>query len=162
MSGKGIWMSPNKFEQPAAHNIRRVPGKPGRVYGNQSGKFTPGTNVMPLHAKIERPLVVDRGTKKWVKDGYGDIPYLLDDKTKKILEKDGYDGIMYYNLSGELDEVVAFRPDQIKSATGNRGTFDPTNPSIIAGLGGAAALSSQQTPPQRPRHPTQAQNGPQP
>src|SRR5690606_31070819 len=28
-------------------------------------------------------------------------------------------------------QYVAFRPEQIKSATGNRGTFDPNDPSIL-------------------------------
>lgn len=88
---------------------------------------------------------------------------------KKKLKEQGYDAIKYQNTAPletrgvrNKTSYIVFEPTQLKSATGNRGTFDPTNPSIIAGLGGAAALSSQQTPPQRPRHPTQAQNGPQP
>ena len=44
------------------------------------------------------------------------------------LRSDGYDGV-YYN--GNLNqEVVAFSPTQIKSATSNTGTFDPNNPDI--------------------------------
>jgi len=40
------------------------------------------------------------------------------------LERIGYDGIIGTN------EIVAFRPSQIKSATGNRGTFDPGSDDI--------------------------------
>lgn len=45
----------------------------------------------------------------------------------------GYDGIVYRNLIEDAgkDSYVAFDPTQIKSATGNRGTFDPSNPSIL-------------------------------
>ena len=41
---------------------------------------------------------------------------------RAMLEKKGYDGVMQ---SKDGDEVVAFRPEQIKSATENVGTFDP-------------------------------------
>ena len=43
------------------------------------------------------------------------------------LEKEGYDGVMQ---SKDGDEVVAFRPEQIKSATENVGTFDQNNPDV--------------------------------
>lgn len=53
------------------------------------------------------------------------------------LRSQGYDGIIKqrnrYTENGyvpEVVEVVAFKPEQIKSATGNRGTFDPSNPDI--------------------------------
>ena len=47
----------------------------------------------------------------------------------------GYDGIMQYQ-NGKLTEVLAFRPEQVKSAIGNEGTFDPTNPVITKVQGG--------------------------
>jgi hypothetical protein len=47
------------------------------------------------------------------------------------LEQEGYDGIIVRmgrrlkdKSFSDLDEIVAFSPEQIKSATGNRGTFD--------------------------------------
>ena len=53
------------------------------------------------------------------------------------LREQGYDGIIKqrnrYTEDGyvpEVVEVVAFNPTQIKSAAGNRGTFDPSNPDI--------------------------------
>jgi len=46
----------------------------------------------------------------------------------------GYDGVIAKGFSnvGDADNViyVAFFPEQVKSATGNRGTFDPTNADI--------------------------------
>lgn len=56
----------------------------------------------------------------------------------------GYDGIVMSDVvRGKMDNTtfVAFRPTQIKSATGNRGTFDPANPNILysRGITGQAA-----------------------
>jgi hypothetical protein len=51
---------------------------------------------------------------------------------KRHLLKEGYDGIVQKESEGRSNmvQVVAFTPEQIKSATGNRGTFDPSNPDI--------------------------------
>jgi hypothetical protein len=53
---------------------------------------------------------------------------------RKDLIKQGFDGIHIKDsdtdFGGRRDDWVAFYPTQIKSATGNRGTFDATNPDI--------------------------------
>lgn len=50
-------------------------------------------------------------------------------------KKNGYDGLIYPDTDvrgrGLHTSYVTFSPGQIKSATGNRGTFDPNNPSIL-------------------------------
>jgi SPP1 gp7 family putative phage head morphogenesis protein len=58
-------------------------------------------------------------------------------EAKATLQKLGYDGIKYRNTSGnEVKEKanpwawIAFNPTQIKSATGNKGAFDPNDPII--------------------------------
>lgn len=50
----------------------------------------------------------------------------------------GYDGVKLQEYGGDVSYAV-FDPTQIKSATGNRGTFDPTDPDIRNPLRGAAA-----------------------
>lgn len=59
------------------------------------------------------------------------------DAYREIMESQGYDGLIYENtssnevgLSGEIDHTayIVFRPEQIKSAVGNNGDFDPNNP----------------------------------
>jgi hypothetical protein len=51
---------------------------------------------------------------------------------RELLLSKGIDGVIYKNeAEGEGDSYIAFRPEQIKSATGNRGTFDPNDPSIL-------------------------------
>ena len=60
---------------------------------------------------------------------------------RDILASKGYDGVVYTNRyegrrSAKEDSWVAFRPEQIKSALGNRGTYDPKNPDIRHSLAG--------------------------
>jgi 2'-5' RNA ligase len=51
------------------------------------------------------------------------------DDALKLLEEKGYDGIVYKNAVEDpgQDSWIVFRPEQIKSAMGNHGTFDPEN-----------------------------------
>jgi hypothetical protein len=48
------------------------------------------------------------------------------------LKKAGFDGVVMPDAHGELRATtyIVFEPTQIKSAIGNAGTFDPTDPSI--------------------------------
>jgi hypothetical protein len=58
--------------------------------------------------------------------------------TAKILQGLGYDGVTYVNKiedAGSKSFIPLFS-NQIKSATGNRGTFDPKNPDITKADGG--------------------------
>lgn len=51
-------------------------------------------------------------------------------KLIEVLKKIGYDGAFFYENGKKT--WVAFDPNQVKSATGNRGTFDINNPKITA------------------------------
>lgn len=76
-----------------------------------------GANILPVFVSLQNPYV-------WPSD---DLPPTRITAAKRAeLESQGHDGIIYRD--GE--EVVAFRPEQIKSATGNNGQFDPGNPDI--------------------------------
>ena len=48
----------------------------------------------------------------------------------ELAKSKGHDGIIIRHEDGSIDEIVAFRPEQIKSAIGNKGTFDPKSPRI--------------------------------
>jgi hypothetical protein len=53
------------------------------------------------------------------------------DYVKRLLKEHGYDGIVYDNkIEGGGDSYIAFEPNQIKSAIGNRGAFSEENPDI--------------------------------
>lgn len=61
------------------------------------------------------------------------------EQMRQALEAKGYDGIVYENIfEGGMgkkgtgtDSYVAFRPEQVKSAIGNSGEFDPHDPNIL-------------------------------
>jgi len=51
----------------------------------------------------------------------------------EFLSSEGYDGVIYENLAEDAGSLsfIAFSPEQIKSATGNRGTFDAGERNIL-------------------------------
>jgi hypothetical protein len=53
----------------------------------------------------------------------------------KTIRNSGFDGIIAHRPDGSK-EYVAFKPEQIKSAIGNQGTFDPNDPDITKAGGG--------------------------
>ena len=68
-------------------------------------------------------------------------PLALGDELAKVLQKNGYDGLKYANeMEGEGFSFVPLKPTQIKSAIGNRGTYDTTQPDINEAQGGLATL----------------------
>jgi len=109
-------------------------------YGDGKGWGGPaGTMVMPVYASIKNPYT--KGVDAfWKEFGTGGS----DAEGVAAAQAAGYDGIIakradrYYDndarefvdRGGELTHYIAFSPTQIKSATGNRGTFDQANPDI--------------------------------
>lgn len=107
-----------------------------------------GAQIMPVYLNIRHPF--EMNADQWqriVMNGSADgEPQSLENKLKYIqsqralLEKQGYDGVRiignpkYQDSMTEeygWDNWVAFKPEQIKSGIGNRGTFDPLNPDIL-------------------------------
>lgn len=62
---------------------------------------------------------------------------------QQALVAKGFDGVIYTDPFGSK-EYVAFKSEQIKSATGNRGTFDPNNPNILFSKGATLNPLEQQ------------------
>src|SRR5690606_8225977 len=93
----------------------------------------PGANVMPVYLSIQNPYVVDMGGR----DYDGDVVLEAIRRAKAeghdgVLVRNVYDAPVMYGGQAYFSNIwIAFRPEQIKSAIGNRGTFDPTDPSII-------------------------------
>jgi predicted RNA methylase len=79
-------------------------------------------SVKPVYLNIEKLKTVDlKGGK------YGRAEII--NKAKE----EGFDGILlknHYDAGGVQDQYVVFSPNQIKSATGNTGVFNPSNPDI--------------------------------
>lgn len=91
-------------------------------------------NVVSAYIKIENPLIYDFKGKKYREESYSD----LIEKAKKegndgLILKNTYDGTTEKDSwrNPKTDIYIAFSPNQIKSATGNRGTFDPAEANIL-------------------------------
>jgi hypothetical protein len=85
--------------------------------------------VMPVYLSLKNPLILD-DSHEW-----GSAASSLDKRVSDIArwtKKDGQDGVIIGDGTGEDMEIicVAFSPNQIKSATGNKGTFNPNSPNI--------------------------------
>ena len=94
-------------------------------------------NVMPVHLSMKNPYHATMKDKERImlalRRGEHDAP---ENFTNSLIEK-GHDGVILdYGMKDNTKELVAFHPHQIKSATGNRGTFDPKNPDITKARGG--------------------------
>jgi hypothetical protein len=132
-SGPVIFMSDEAEDQPAAHNV-----------GGFKGKFKEGANVMPVYASIQNPLFIDYTSKAAERARFNlgrGWPYIYTQEDVSKLQAAGYDGVFLVADDGP-NEIVAFRPEQVKSAIGNEGTFDPTNPVITKAQGGAVTKNN--------------------
>ena len=69
------------------------------------------------------------------RDEFWEHQYDSTEEAFALLESKGYDGVVYENSVEDAgqDSWIAFKPTQVKSAIGNRGTYDPKNPLITAG-----------------------------
>jgi phosphopantetheine adenylyltransferase len=94
-------------------------------------------NVMPVYVKMENPYRINLSGMSFSEGSNFTQKFGGNDGFKAWLNENGYDGVIGYrdiDIAGqgaEHWEVVAFDPTKIKSAIGNRGTFDPNDPNIL-------------------------------
>jgi len=124
-----------------------------RGRGAQNRADGEGASVMPVYINVENPLrLKDEGSFH----GWSIAPQLArkgiisnaeakrietegwrEQKKNNAIVRDaikaaGFDSVVYKNTTeGAGDSYIAFEPTQVKSATGNRGTFDPTSPNLL-------------------------------
>ena len=101
---------------------------------NVGSKFAEAFNngvVTPAFVNISKPLEIDAAGKS-AKEFQIDASVVggIDSPIRKKLLSGSYDGLILRNTSDEGDVFVPLKPTQIKSATGNVGTFDANNPDI--------------------------------
>ena len=136
---EGFYFTENK------RNAETYSGKKDEVVINQEA-FDEGDKTAGIYSaylSLKNPLEVDFEGRNW--DGMGaDGTYDRDAEGMNdyvnMAKERGHDGLIAKNLSDEgrfgqgynWGEItyVAFSPTQVKSATGNVGTFDPKNPDI--------------------------------
>jgi hypothetical protein len=108
-------MTPNTNYANFFANMRMKEGKPSQV--------------MPVYSSVQNPYEIS---------GTQNIPLAGIDREK--LKALGHDGVLFRNDAGKVQEVVAFDPTQVKSAIGNRGTYDPTEVEMTKAQGGAVHM----------------------
>jgi hypothetical protein len=115
-----------------------------------------GGNTLPVYAQIKNPLVIDGSASndpmvealirlgmdeaqasRMVERAYENKGY-IGKEVESRARAAGYDGLMQYGKDGELGEVVSYNPSAVKSAIGNRGTYDINEPDLSKADGGLA------------------------
>jgi len=134
VSGEAVWLSNDPRRTPAAHNIG--------TYDDPKQ----GVNVMPVYVQAKNPMVIDdESMLKWAREVYGEgsseFPYLMPKKWREEVMKD-YDSIVLADpyKRGDSHEIIMFEPEKIKSATGNRGTYNTDTADITKAKGGAIRM----------------------
>ena len=113
--GKGIYLTPNRSL--------------AEMYSNTG-------NVMKLFAVVKNPYEIfstrfDNSDLQKLSNKFGEEVTL--DNVDKILQKNGYDGIIartYNGTTNPINQIIVFKNTQVKSATDNIGTFDSKNANI--------------------------------
>lgn len=93
------------------------------LFAEEGGENAGG--MYPVYLSIQNPYIVR--TEDGSDTFYNFVDRGLDTEE---LKAQGYDGAMLYVEGFGLDQVIAFRPEQVKSAIGNTGAFDPSDPRI--------------------------------
>jgi hypothetical protein len=93
-----------------------------------------GDKVIPAYVRLKNPYIYDQQGRA---DSFNEA-HDVEAFTKELLDR-GHDGVIVHSDLRDTDddfitEVVAFSPTQIKSAIGNRGTFDPNDANILHSL----------------------------
>lgn len=106
------------------------------------------SRVLPVYLSIQNPLY--EGTPQGKADlrEAGRLSDELGTTVAEQLQKMGYDGIMPGRPGADLKrqyEIMVFRPEQVKSAIGNQGTFDPNSPDIRYSLRGKQRTAFETT-----------------
>ena len=102
-----------------------------------------GANVMPIHVLMKNPLILKTGKDLITRlpDGTNTKDLigqnLNGSKIKDIAKANNHDGVIQLKPDGSVGDLVAYDSHQIKSATGNQGTFNPSEPDITKADGGA-------------------------
>jgi hypothetical protein len=138
LSGLGTWFAGGYFND---YGDKFLPDS-GRAVANyfageQLG-FPEGARVIPAYLSIKNPKPFE-----YYEDLYSAVQRAggVENYRNNLIKK-GYDGILIDSSDTDVPAIrqdwVAFYPRQIKSAIGNLGTFDSTNPNMMAGAAGAA------------------------
>lgn len=115
-----------------------------------------GGNMLPVYAQMKNPLVLEgkgdpmiealiklgmdeSAAGRMVENAYERKGY-IGKEVESRARAAGYDGLMQYR-DGNLSEVVSYNPSAVKSAIGNKGTYDTSKPDLNEAKGGAVHMA---------------------
>ena len=117
--------------------------KEAAISGNYDSRYDGEPGNYSVYLSIKNPYEVDFNGRGWdgTEDGDPDPdPWFHMDNVVARAKKGGHDGVIARNINDEGQygqgygwgdkTFVVFRPEQIKSAIGNNGAFDASNPDI--------------------------------
>jgi hypothetical protein len=87
--------------------------------------FADGARVMPVFLALRNPKIEHMQKIQDIEESWSAERAR---RYRKNLERLGHDGIVFEGVNAK--EFIAFTPEQIKSAAGNTGDFDPANPDV--------------------------------
>jgi hypothetical protein len=105
-------------------------------YATIAARGSGNPSIYPLHAHLKNPASEKEFGDAWeeaAKDSSRLGWNTHDQRHREILQSKGFDGAILG------DSVVVFNPKQLKSAIGNRGTYNTKDPNITKAKGGRAS-----------------------
>lgn len=109
----------------------KAAGKYAEKYAEPADVVAEGGRTLPVYLSIQNPKRI------------GQFQMMgIDEASIEKLKADGFDGAMFTRDDG-VTVAMAFDPAQIKSAIGNRGTFDPNSPDITFATTGIPQNATQ-------------------
>ena len=90
---------------------------------DREGSYAGGGNVMPVYVSVKNPKTLKGSEMARAHSDPAEAAAI-----RRQAEAEGHDGFRYQDA--DENWVIAFRPEQIKSAIGNSGKFDPASPSL--------------------------------
>ena len=99
------------------------------IANQHASRLSEGGNVMPVYLSMKNPVVIEGGR--------ADVAAAINEAYRN-----GHDGVIARNkgdLGADGDIYFVRSPEQIKSAIGNRGTYDPESPDISQAPGSSGA-----------------------
>ena len=98
----------------------------------RSGELQESDGLYRCYLSVKNPLVVDAKGEGWDSIPFNGGKMQIDDIAIKA-RASKHDGLVVKNVTdqyGQADQYIVFHPTQIKSATSNKGTFNPKDPNI--------------------------------
>jgi hypothetical protein len=136
----------NKLRGMSLSEVAKTAGIGDYVIEFAKNQLPSNQNILPVYVRAENPFdyenpkhvdALHKELNKIVGEDFnfskerlsdGDWSAIEDDTTQEVIKSLGFDS--FYAREGGEKNLAVYKPEQIKSATGNVGTFDKYNPDI--------------------------------